>query len=472
MIHRFFALVFAGLLILAAPNAARVGAAESQGNEPRANAWAVSVALPSAGQVVQIGQSSSASGSRPTATAAALNIGGQGTGIVVADLNHPDVVKDAQTFSDPEFPVCTPALGDQQGPICDPGGNMTLRGGFAEAHASGTSTSAAAGIASGTGNGFAFASKNFTFDQQSQVLNAIQQLDDAIFTPINSLIDSLAPALNNNGVQLPHLSGIPPAGLIDIVDVGGASGRTQTSASPGFNSAQASASMADVKVLGGFIDLHNVKASAVSESNSGTDNRDANATIGGITIAGLDVVANQDGLDVATNDPVKRAALQPALDLLLSALQQAGMTITVSQTKAMKDLREATAFELSWVTPGGLLNISIGHADASAASVGAPVALGPESNFPPPSGGAPPPPTVSGVNPPAVGGPTGPAPSVAPSTTTRNGPVVRSLGPAAARAIRTAYLIFLVTGFVASLGYPMFVRRHWSRRAIRRTVLA
>src|SRR5207247_6899019 len=102
----------------------------------------------------------------------------------------------------PQSPPPTPQATLNNGP-CAPGGNITLRGGFAEAHTTPSASNSQAGIASGAGNGFAFASKNFSFQQQSQVLNAIQQIDDTLLTPVNTLIDQLAPALKNNGINLP-----------------------------------------------------------------------------------------------------------------------------------------------------------------------------------------------------------------------------------------------------------------------------
>jgi hypothetical protein len=476
MIHRIFALVFAGLIVVAAPSASRPVASgttiptDVAPGEPRAAAWMATVSLPSAEQLLEVGHATAASGSRPTATAAAFNINGQGTGTVIADLKNNDVEKDVQNFTDPPAAYCPPPLqlpGRDPIGLCDPGGNMHLRGGFAEAHASGASSSSQAGIADGTFNGFAFASKNFSFNDQSTALNTVQQVDDAIVAPINTLLGQTTQALTGGAVDAPHLEGIPPAGLIDILDLGAGSGSAQTSTSPGYNAAKANAELGTVKILGGFIELHNVRAFADSESSNGQDSRDAHATIGGITIAGVAVKFDEGAFTVAGNTEVDRQVLQPAFDLMMSALQQAGLTIKVASVEGLKDLKEATAFELSWTTPNGLINISIGHAEASASSVGAPSVGGGECCPIPPSTGGVTPPSISGPG--SVGGPTGPVPSVQGTQTTRSGPVVRSLGPAAARAIRTAYLIFLVTGFVASLGYPMFVRRHWSRR---RTVLA
>src|SRR5207249_4749188 len=173
----------------------------------------------------------------------------------------------------------------------DPGVNISLRGGFAEAHTTPSASNSQAGIASGAGSGAAFASKNFSYQQQSQVLNAIQQIDDTLLTPVNTLIDQLAPALKNNGINLPHLTGPPPTGLIDIADLGAATSSAQTSTSPGFVSATSSSAVGDVKLLAGWIELHGVKAGADSESNSGTDSRSASATVGHADAAAQSVAA-------------------------------------------------------------------------------------------------------------------------------------------------------------------------------------
>jgi len=120
------------------------------------------------------------------------------------------------------------------------------------------------------------------------------------------------------------------------------------------------------------------------------------------------------------------------------------------------------------VTPNGLVHISVGHADASAQSVGAPFTVPP---LVPPAGGftAPPP-----VTPPVS------APNIVPGTSqpgTLNPPLAstpgsnffyRRPGADVARALHTVYLIFLVGGLIGSLLYPMFVKRapHLRRRPL------
>src|SRR5205085_5447115 len=191
------------------------------------------------------GQSTASSGEKPNASATAFSGGGQSTGTVFSDVAHPDAVKSVKDFTDPAFPECAPPIPQAtlNNGLCDPGGNISLRGGFAEAHTNSSASNAQAGIASGGGNGFAFASKNFSFDQQSQVLNLIQQINDQVLGPVNTLIDQIAPTLNNNNIKLPHLAGPPPTGLIDIADLGAASSSSQTSTSPGFVSATSNAAL-------------------------------------------------------------------------------------------------------------------------------------------------------------------------------------------------------------------------------------
>lgn len=465
MIRRLSIVTFSLLLLLAIHPGAGVAASPA---EPRAAAWAMSIAVPSAGQVLLAGQSTASSGQKPNASATAFSAGGQGSGTVYSDVAHPDAVKSVKDFTDPAFPLCIPPIPQAtlNNGVCDPGGNFTLRGGFAEAHTTPSASNSQAGIANGNGNGFAFASKNFSFQQQSQVLGLIQQIDDTVLAPVNSLIDQLAPALNNNGLKLPHLAGPPPTGLIDIADLGVSSSSSQTSSSPGFVSATSNSAISDVKLLAGFIELHGVKASADSESNSGTDSRTATASIGTLTIAGLNMVADDTGFHLASNDVLLKQAVQPAIDLLMTGLKQAGMTIAVQQVEALGDLRSATAFDLSWLTPNGLVRITLGHADAAAQSVAAPIVSPPPfipgPQIQPPLG------PVPGATLPPVNQP----PTLNPGTGGTQGPgsnfIYRRPGADVARALHTVYLIFLVGGLIGSLLYPMFVKRapHIRRRPL------
>ena len=468
MINRLFAIVFAGLLVAAAPGTQSGSAADANANaEPRAAAWAISVVLGSAGQVLQVGQVQANSGTQPTATATAFQAGSQGTGQVVADASHPSVSKNFQSFTDSAIPVCLPPIpGALDRGLCDPGGNFSIQGGFANAQSGGGTSNATAGIANGNGNGFSFASKNFSFAQQSQVLNAIQQLDDYFANGINqngvnlpgvnTLIDQLN-AATGTLPKIPHLSGPPPAGLIDLADTGALSSTATTSSAPGFTQAQSSSSVGDVKLLGGFIELHNVKSEADSESNSGTDSRTSKATIGSMSIAGLSVVGDSDGVHLASNDLVTRAAVQPYIDNLMAALQKSGLTLTFAGTRELGDLREATAFELNWVTPGGLVHITVGHADASAQTASLPISVPPVL----PGGGFPgvvPPPSAPGITTPGVTTPGTLSPPPA-GTTPSNEFFYRRPGIDVARALHTVYLIFLVGGLIGSLLYPMIVKR-------------
>jgi len=65
MIRRFSIVSFSLLILLALPHP-EAGVAASPA-EPRAAAWAMSIALPSAGQVLLAGQSSASSGDKPRA---------------------------------------------------------------------------------------------------------------------------------------------------------------------------------------------------------------------------------------------------------------------------------------------------------------------------------------------------------------------------------------------------------------------
>jgi hypothetical protein len=466
VIRRLSIVSFSLLILLALPHPG-AGIAASPA-EPRAAAWAMSIAIPSAGQVLLAGQSSASSGQKPNASATALNVAGQSTGSVFSDLAHPDAVKSVKDFTDPAFPKCLPPIpGQLDNGLCDPGGNISLRGGFAEAHTNSSTSNSQAGIAGGSGNGFAFASKNFSFDQQSQVLNLIQKINDTVLGPVNTLIDQIAPTLSNNNINLPHLAGPPPTGLIDIADLGGVSSNSQTSSSPGFVSATSNTAISDVKLLAGFIELHGVKASADSESNSGTDSRGATASIGTLSIAGLNLVADNTGFHLAGNDVLLKQAVQPAIDMLMAGLKQAGVIIQVQQVNALGDLREATAFDMSWLSPNGLVRITLGHADAAAQSVAAPIIPAPP--VPPAPGFVPPPATAPGI-PQVVPGTNNPGTIVPPTAggAPSNGFFFRRPGRDVARALHTVYLIFLVGGLIGSLLYPMFLKRapHIRRRPL------
>jgi len=170
---------------------------------------------------------------------------------------------------------------------------------------------------------------------------------------------------------------------------------------------------------------------------------------------------------LAGNDILVKQAVQPAIDQLMAVLKQAGMTISVAQTEALGDLRSATAFDLSWLTPNGLVHITVGHADAAAQSVAAPVIPPPPGgNFPPPLVG---PTTAPGPN---IVPPVNQPPTLVPPTPGTTGPssnfIYRRPGADVARALHTVYLIFLVGGLMSSLLYPMFVKRapHLRRRPL------
>ncbi|HEV2686142.1 MAG TPA: hypothetical protein VGW79_05850, partial [Actinomycetota bacterium] len=103
MIRRLLVVVFSLLIVLAIASP-DTGVAAASPAEPRAAAWAMSIAVPSAGQVLLAGQSSASSGEKPNASATSFAGGGQGTGSVYSDLAHPDVAKSVKDFTDPAFP--------------------------------------------------------------------------------------------------------------------------------------------------------------------------------------------------------------------------------------------------------------------------------------------------------------------------------------------------------------------------------
>jgi len=429
-------LLAVALLAAAAP---QPGEAE----EPRARAWAVKVSVPVSGGAVELARTSSESGRQPVATAVPATVFGQQATSATADLGTPDAEDVLHTYEDPT-------------------GSMLLEAGFAEAHVTKATSSARAGFGSMSGSGFALASELFTFEQQEQTLNQWKSAMDAVFVPLNEQIDALSPLLGGAGLSLPRLEGIAPEGLIDVGRARQVASSAQTSSSPGFSSARADATLGEIRLFGGFIEARGVSAEAISESVAGADQRGATARIGSLFIAGIEVVADGDGFRVAGNDVITRTAVQPGMDLLLSSLADAGLTIRALDEAKAGDLREAAALEVQLDTPQGPLLISIAHAEASAASVGA---------LPPPAEDPIPPRTDDGpevsVLPdvvPRSGGVTlEPAPPVpAPPGSTQpqaTGPLYRRPGPAEARSMKTTYLLFMVGALALALGTPLMVRR-------------
>jgi hypothetical protein len=425
-----------------------IGAAPQPGaaKEPRARAWAMRIALATpVGEVIDLADASAESGAVPLGTGFPVSVGGDIPVSATADLGRQD---DKQVFHSYD----------------DPTGSLSLEGGFAEAHVTQSATSASAGFATMAGSGFAMANELFTFEQQEELLGQWQDVMDGIFGPLNEQLDILAGPLGGLGLTLPRLEGISPAGLVDVGKARQVASSASTSSSPGFSSARADTTIADVKLFGGFIELHDVGAEAISESVAGDDTREATARIGSMSIAGIDVAADDEGFRVAGNQVLPRSVLQPALDLLLDGLAATGLRITVVDDAADGDLHEASALEVSLASPQGAMFISIAHAEASAASVGAPAEAVPPVT--PHQDGEPPTqvlgrgPLPGGVVEPEDLGSTPPG-EAAPRAA---GPVFRRPGVAEARAMRTVYLLFIVAGVAGSIMIPSSIRR--SRRRI------
>lgn len=440
-----------GTAIVAASLAA-AGPIVATSPEPRAAAWAVHISIVSpAGNVLEAAKVSSEAGRSSRASGSPLMIAGQDPNGVSATPLDPDASKSIKDYDDPT-------------------GSSTFRAGFADAHATEASSQARAGFGSFNASGFAMANKLFTFDQQKQLLDQWQQTNDAIIGPLNESLAALDPLLSATGLKAPRLAGIPATGLIDVIKASQVSSTADTGSSPGFASARASTTIGDLRLFGGFIEAHSVSAEAVSESVSGDDTREATARIGSLSIAGINVVADSDGFRVVGNNLLPSDMLQPALDALLDALEPTGLTIKAVDHRSSGDLREATALEVSLASPQGAMVISIAHAEASAATVSAPVVNEPA----PPSRTAVLPPL-----PPAAGTDVTPVPSRAPApvgeptapASVSAGPLMRSYGAAAARSVRTMYLLVITGALIASIAAPSFLRRAPRSRARLKGVL-
>ncbi|MEX2557736.1 MAG: choice-of-anchor P family protein [Actinomycetota bacterium] len=409
-----------------------------------AAAWAVWITTP-ASDVIRLAAASAETGSAAHAGGAPVGVGG----------------------TSPQRADATPAETDQVvAPLdwADPTESMTIRGGFAEAHASSDTASARAGLSTASGSGFAMANQLLSEEQQTQLLTTWADTMAAVFAPINAALERLGPALALAGLVVPHLDPPPSEGFLDVALVNQVSTAVDVSSAPGIASARAETALAAVRLLAGFIEVQEVKATAVSEAVDGAETRRATATLGSLRIAGVEVVADTDGFRVARSDIVARTVLQPAIDLLVSTMARTGVTLRVAETRSAGTLREASALELEIASPEGLFSISIAHAE-SAAPVFIPPGDAPTTG-PATSPAQPPAPLVPVTTPPIAPGRAATIPSLAPSTLAEPyaGPVTWRPSRADARALRTTYLLLIVGALLGALALPM-IGRPTSRRS-------
>jgi hypothetical protein len=405
-------------------------------------AWAVWISTP-VSDVISLATASAQTGSTARAGGAPVAVAGASPKRADAVLSHPDAAVAPLDWADPT-------------------GSMTIKGGFAQAHAATDSASAKSGLSTSSGSGFAMADKLLSPDRQTQLLGTWADTMNAVFTPINDALSRLGPALALAGLEVPHLTPPAPDGFLDIALADQVASSVDVSSAPGIASSRAQTAIADVRLLAGFIEARGVKTTAVSESVDGADTREATATIGSLKIAGVEVVADGDGFRVARNTLLARTTVQPALDLLMSTLTRAGVTLRVAGSRSDGTLREASALELGIDSPRGPFVISIAHAEA-AAPVVEPLALPSASPaVVPPSKPAP---SLPVALPPVSS--TVPGISTTPGGTLARpyaGPVTWRPSPAVARALRTSYLLLIVGALLGALVLPM-LGRSAARRA-------
>ena len=406
--------------------------------ETYAAAWAFWITTP-ASEVIALATASAETGSAAHAGGAPVGVGG----------------------ASPQRADATPTKTDQVvAPLdwADPTESMTMRGGFAEAHVSSDAASARSGLSTASGSGFAMANQLFSEEQQTQLLTTWAETMTAVFTPLNAALEKLGPALALAGLVVPHLDPPPSEGFLDVALVNQVATAVDVSSAPGIASARAETALAEVRLLAGFIEVQDVKATAVSEAVDGAETRKATATLGSLRIAGVEVVADADGFRVARSDIIARTVLQPAIDLLVSTMARAGVTLRVAETRSAGTLREASALALEIASPQGMFTISVAHAEAAAPVIQ-------------PAGHSPPaPPAQAPPRPPAPPAPV-PAPPVAPAVSPISspppqtlagpyaGPVTWRPSPADARALRTTYLLLIVGALLGALALPMIGRR-------------
>jgi len=411
---------------------------------PVARAWAVRIDLPGQPGALLLADVAAAAGAQPIASGAPLEIAGQAQpGRATATLQEP---VDEVVFSEYD----------------DPTASYSGDFGFANAEADPSSAQARAGLEASTGTGFALANELFTFEQQEQLLNQWSDLQAQIFEPLNQAAGTLAPVLGIAGLEAPMLEGISAVGLVNAMTSEGVSSTATASSSTGFSSARAHTTIRELNLFGGFVIIEQLSTEAISESVAGDDTREARATVGRLRIAGIEVVGDEDGLRVAGNSVLERTVIQGAFDTLLNALEQAGVTFRVVDTRARGDQRSAVALEITIASPQGPASISLGYAEASAPSVAAAGAApggatdaGTDVNDLPAFE-----PVVEPVGPLFADLPAGTPPGPeGGAQTIVTGPGIRRLPEGVAGALRTSYLLMIVGALAATAMIPTVLSR-------------
>lgn len=374
--------------------------------------------------LIQIG-STSVDVATGRVTAVPLSIDGQGP---------------PSAHADPATPSATDSLEDWT----DQTGSLTIQGGYAAATSGAQRWTARAGLGQGSGTGIAMASKLLTWDQQVQILSAVQSFNDTIIPIADEVSTGIAPLLALLGVPVPRFVPMAPSGLIDVGSGRAAGSTAEAAVAPGYASARADATAGGLRLFGGFVTVDAVSSEATVERGT-ADTVTARSWLTGVQIAGIPVTVDAKGIHVVRGGPFE-ALLTPVFDAMLRPLAVAGLTVRTIATPADGGCCSASAvgLEVSLATPSGPLVASIGGAAATSPEP-LPDATGvttsaPESALPSTA--------PTGVDQPLdVAAPVievAPAPSTTtlPTAAPRTG-VLADLGPDVVRALRLTYVILL-----------------------------
>jgi hypothetical protein len=423
---------------------------------PSAAAWALRLAESDGSQQVGLAEVSAESAPTPGARGTPVVLDGQQPVAAAASSSAPDVADNALSWQDPT-------------------GSISVQGGFAQASVTPSSASSRAGIGTGSGSSFSLANKMLSWDQQQQLTGEVANLNAAIMPRLNALLGGLGPQLALLGLSVPVLQQMSPLALIDVADGEAVTVSATTASSPSYASAKAQAQFGTLSLFGGFITLSGVQATADSEGTAGVPTQSASATFGQLQLAGIAVTADHNGVKVAGNSAVDRQILQPLLDLLLTELSSSGVRLHFGETSLTEGVQEATALELDVSTSVGLMQLSVGHAEAVAGPTAGPVEP-PSGTSPSGPPATPPLPTaarsapVAAASSPAAPASLGPTPSSKPSRGGGGIPTWLGVAPpaAVARALHGTFLWLLFGALGAAVLPPLVIgyRRHRGGSAI------
>jgi hypothetical protein len=312
---------------------------------PGAAAWVVRVELGDT-PILEIGRTS-VDVTTAVVAATALAVNGQGPPAAVAGPDAPEASTSVVDWTDDT-------------------GSLTVAGGYAEATSAGQRWSAHAGLGQSTGTGIALASKVLSWDQQTQLLGAVQTFNDTVTPLVAQVSAAVAPLLDLLDLPAPQFSPVAPAGLIDVGGGRVLGSTAEASTAPGYATARADAAAGEVKLFGGFVTVGAVSSEAMVERGT-TDQSSARSWVSGVQIAGIPVSLDAGGIHVLGGGPLG-ALLTPVFDGLLGQLAGAGITVRASATPTGATCCSAATvgMEIVVAAPGGPLVVSIGGAEATA----------------------------------------------------------------------------------------------------------